>query len=441
MVSLQQDHDLVYNLKLSSVGPGHVTGSDVVHDLTGLDLAMKLHYLKAVYLFTSHAAEGLTVTNMKEAMFCWCNDYFMTCGRIRRSEPSGRPYIKCNDCGIRFVEGVCDKTVEEWVEMEEDSRWNSLVYHRAIGPELSFSPLVYLQATTFKCGGISLGISWAHLLGDAFSVSNFINDWGRCMATLKANGSLTVAPRSQTAVPKPEPPSEPFSAKQVNHVGDLWVIANNCKMETFSFNVTPQHLSNLDDEDHGTKRKPVSAFDLICAVIWRSMAKVREGFEPQVVTVCRKDPNHDNNNVLGNTQIIRSIKADFSVVESDLNRLASLIADDQDQGRDERNMIEAAVEKDEGLTDYIIYGSNLTFVNLVNSCFYEMELKGENPKFAYYSIQGVGDGGAVLVLPGPPPPQGSTVENDGERSYLVTMTLPEGEVSRLKTELKRNGLL
>ncbi|XP_039013537.1 protein ECERIFERUM 26-like isoform X1 [Hibiscus syriacus] len=398
MVSPQQHHDHVYDLKLLSVGPGHVTGSDVVHDLTGLDLAMKLHYLKAVYLFSSHAAEGLTIMNMKEPMFCWCNDYFMTCGRIKRSEPSGRPYIKCNDCGIRVVEGVCDKTLDEWIEMEDGSRWNLLVYHRVIGPELSFSPLVYLQVTWFKCGGISLGISWAHLLGDAFSVSDFVNNWGRCMATLKANGSPTVAPRSQTTVPKPQP----LSAKQVNHVGDLWVIANNCKMETFSFNLTTQHLSNLEDEHN-----PVSAFNLICALIWRSIAKFREGFEPQVVTVCRKDPNHDNN-ILGNTQVIRSIKADFSVVESDLNKLASLIAGDQNQGRDERNMIEASVEKDNGLTDYIIYGSNLTFVNLVNAGLYEMELKGKKPRFAYYSIQGVGDEGAVLVLPGPPP-QGSTV--------------------------------
>ncbi|XP_039055427.1 protein ECERIFERUM 26-like [Hibiscus syriacus] len=218
---------LVYNIKLSSVGPGRVTGSDVVHDLTGLDLAMKLHHLKAVYLFTSHAAEGLNVKSIKEAMFYWCNDYFMTCGRIRRSEPSGRPYIKCNDCGIRFVEGVCDKTMDEWLEMEDDSRWNSLVYHRAIGPELTFSPLVYFQVTWFKCGGISLGISWAHLLGDAFSLSNFINNWGQCMATLEANGFPTVAPRSLTGVPKPEP----LSAKQANQVGDLWVIANNCKSD------------------------------------------------------------------------------------------------------------------------------------------------------------------------------------------------------------------
>ena len=143
MVLSEQDH-LVYNIRLSSVGPGSVTGSDVVHDLSGLDLAMKLHYLKGVYFFSSQAVEGLAIMHMKETMFYWLNDYYITCGRIKRTE-SGRPYIKCNDCGIRFVEAVCDKTVDEWLEIGDDSLHNLLVYHRAIGPELSFSPSVFLQ--------------------------------------------------------------------------------------------------------------------------------------------------------------------------------------------------------------------------------------------------------------------------------------------------------
>ncbi|XP_022761038.1 protein ECERIFERUM 26-like [Durio zibethinus] len=436
MVLPEQEH-LVYNIRLSSVGPGRVTGSDVVHDLSGLDIAMKLHYLKGVYFFTDQAVEGLTIRQMKETMFYWLNDYYITCGRIRRTE-SGRPYIKCNDCGIRFVEGVCDKTIDEWLELGDDSLHNLLVYHRAIGPELSFSPSVYLQVTRFKCGGISLGMSWAHILGDAFSASEFINNWGRYMARLKSNGPLTLPKSLDNKIEKPHDPNqfvkEPLSAKQVNPVGDLWIAANNCKMETFSFYLSTLHLSSLQEKILGEDgRKRISPFSSVCAVIWQCIAKVREGFEPQIVTVCRKYPNYDNN-VLSNSQIISAIKADFSVMEADLKKLALLMADDQ--GLDERNKIEAAVEKDDGVTDYIMYGTNLTFVNLEDANLYELELKGQKPKFAYYSIQGVGDEGAVLFLPGPP--KGSNTENEGK---LVTITLPEDQVLKLKTELQRTGLL
>ncbi|XVF84582.1 hypothetical protein PTKIN_Ptkin17bG0048600 [Pterospermum kingtungense] len=428
MVFAEQEHDLVYNLRISSVGPGRLTGSNVVHDLSGLDLAMKLHYLKGVYLFSSQAVEGLTLMHMKETMFYCLNDYYITCGRIKRTE-SGRPCIKCNDCGVRFVEGVCDKTIDEWLEIADDSLHNLLVYHNPIGPELSFSPTIYLQVTRFKCGGISIGMSWAHILGDAFAASDFINSWGRFLSGLKLNGPLTL-PRSLTKTQKPVDPKEPLSAKQVNPVGDLWVTANNCKMRTFSFYLNTRKLSSsqakISGEDEG---KRISPFDSICAVIWQCIAKVRQGFEPQIVTVCRKDPHYDSNALI-NGQIISSIKADFSVVEADLKKLAMLLADDE--GLDERNKIEVAVEKDDGLTDYIMYGTNLTFVNLENANLYEMEIKGQKPKFAYYSIQGVGDEGVVLFLPGPP---------DKGTERLVTITLPEDQVLELKTELKKSGLL
>ena len=50
----------------------------------------------------------------------------------------------------------------------------------------------------------------------------------------------------------------------------------------------------------------------------------------------------------------------------------------------------------------------------------------------------MGDEGAVLFLPGPP--EDSSIENEG-RERLDTITLPEDQVLRLKSELKRSGLL
>lgn len=143
---LPNEENLVYGIKLSSIGPGRSTGSDTVHDLSNMDLAMKLHYLKVVYFFNSNAAQGLTILRMKETMFDWLNEYYYTNGRLRRLE-SGRPYIKCNDCGSRFIEAQCDKTIDEFLEMKDSSLQNLLVSQQVIGPELSFSPLVLIQVS------------------------------------------------------------------------------------------------------------------------------------------------------------------------------------------------------------------------------------------------------------------------------------------------------
>ena len=143
MVSPQEE-SLIYGIKLSTVGPGRVNGQDVVHEPTNMDLAMKLHYLRGVYYFRSHAIEGLTIMYIKEPMFTWFNHFYTTCGRFRRSH-SGRPYIKCDDCGARFIEAHCVKTLDEWLEMKDDSLQKLLVSNQVIGPELPFSPLVLLQ--------------------------------------------------------------------------------------------------------------------------------------------------------------------------------------------------------------------------------------------------------------------------------------------------------
>lgn len=151
-----KEESLVYGFKLSSVGPAKVSGTDVVHEPSSMDLAMKLHYLRGVYFFDSQSVQGLTIHHIKETMFTWFNEYYHTCGRFRRSD-GGRPYIKCNDCGARFIEAQCDKTIDEWLGMKDwSSLQNLLVSQQVIGPELSFSPPVLLQVR--KVSALSLNL-------------------------------------------------------------------------------------------------------------------------------------------------------------------------------------------------------------------------------------------------------------------------------------------
>ena len=77
------------------------------------------------------------------------NYYYESCGRFRRSEDNGKPYIKCNDCGVRFVEAESSRTLEEWLELMEDnaSSQRLLVADSVLAPELTFSPLVFLQVS------------------------------------------------------------------------------------------------------------------------------------------------------------------------------------------------------------------------------------------------------------------------------------------------------
>ena len=152
--------------RISTVVPGKARGEESEdRALTNMDLAMKLHYIRGVYFFENAddylPSLMMRIEEVKKPMFTLLDRFFVTAGRVRRSEDApagagggggGRPYIKCNDAGVRIVEASIDETVEEWLRALQECECHSddgchggLCYDHAIGPDLGFSPLVYLQ--------------------------------------------------------------------------------------------------------------------------------------------------------------------------------------------------------------------------------------------------------------------------------------------------------
>ncbi|CAI9776992.1 unnamed protein product [Fraxinus pennsylvanica] len=185
---------------------------------------------------------------------------------------------------------------------------------------------------------------------------------------------------------------DPLSIKRVGPVGDNWITANNCKMEAFAFNVNAAQLSHLQSKmlSDGTNFSPFEALE--------------------------------------NNQLISAVKADYPIVEAKPSELAALI---KNEAFDEGEKIENAIKKDNGVFDFIFYGANLTFVNLEEAKFYEFDYRGEQPVHVSYRVNGVGEEGVVLVLPGPPKNGGRT----------VMAILPNKEVIELKSELKREWFM
>ncbi|KAJ4832855.1 hypothetical protein Tsubulata_001944 [Turnera subulata] len=434
MVSTILKNTPVSGHRLSSVVPGEVTGEAKDRELTNLDLALKLHYVRGVYFFRSEAVQGLTINDLKEPMFPWLALYPTTSGRIRRSQATGRPFIKCNDGGVRIVEAECDQTLEEWLAANDHqySLDSFLVHHQVLGPDLGFSPLVFIQLTWFKCGGICIGLSWSHVLGDPFSASAFMNSWGQIMEGHVPSTPLQVPNHKVPKNPPSQTPRKPSSPKQVEPVGDHWVTANNCKMETLSIHFTAKQLDNIVSDDCGglDRVANISQFHLLSAIIWKSLSKVRGDSGPRTVTICARNSPPSEHEDPRNDVVFSVVRADFSVAKCGVYELAELIAEKQEE---EDGLIEEMMmgDQDGKLEDYIVYGANLTFVNLEGANVYGLELKGHKPAQASYTIEGVGDEGAVLVLPGP---ESGSKSSDAGRT--VTLILPENQLTKLTNELR-----
>ncbi|KAL6511175.1 hypothetical protein OROHE_020544 [Orobanche hederae] len=419
----------IFDRKLSTVVPARITGEDKVHQFAAMDLAVKLHYITTVHFFGVDAAEGLNFQDLKAPMFRWLQLYYPICGRIRRHDGGGRPFVKCNDSGVRIVEAKCRKTVSEFLSAFDsgDRRSQSLLVYQQplLAHDFGFTPLVFLQLTKFKCGGLSVGMSWAHILGDAFSASECINMWGKIMSNQKVpshlNSPITI---QQFPTSSSSPASSCRSVKPLDPpLGDNWLTPNNFKMQTHTFRISEEQLSKLLSEEnkHTYRVKP---FEVISAVVWKSMAKTRGN---KIITVCKKSGEFDEtgleDEMLGNArQVIGTVEAPTTdlIRDSGFLEIAKRIVD---TFVDETSVIEKRMEEGNGNVDFLVYGTNLTFVDLEEVDLWGLQINGQGPVFADISIGGVGDEGAVVV-----------VQNGGGRN--VNVILAEDQLHHLKNELK-----
>ena len=289
--------------------------------------------------------------------------------------------------------------------------------------------MLYNQFTFFKCGGISVGLSWAHVLGDAFSAFNFITTWSRAMAGHVLPKSLHLPnPR------KPElPPSlseNPISIRKVNIIGEYWLASPDINVKTHSFYVNSQQLDHLVTSTFGLTDK-TSYFETLSALIWKTLSQLREEAGPKAVTICTHSSNRGENEFPINGLVFSKVEADFAVGKSDISDLAKLISEKK---MAENQIIEKMVEEDEGKEDFIVYGANLTFVDLEQANLYGTELNGRKPILANCSFHGIGDQGVVLVLPAA---LNANEDNGSDIGRLITVSLPQEELGMLKDELER----
>ncbi|KAK3143746.1 hypothetical protein QOZ80_4AG0304420 [Eleusine coracana subsp. coracana] len=404
----------VYGHRLSTVVPSSVTG-EVDYELGDADLAFKLHYLRGVYYFPAgDVTRAVTTKVLKDPMFPWLDAYFPVAGRVRRAEEDGerRPYIKCNDCGVRIVEAKCDREMAEWIRDDGIHRIRQLCYDKVLGPELFFSPLLYVQITNFKCGGLALGFSWAHLIGDVASATACFNWWAQILSGKKPDATV-LTPANKALGHSPAGAAAPRSVKQVGPIEDHWLVPAAREMACYSFHVTEPTLKKLQQQ-----QASAGTFELVAALMWQTVAKVRAATrDVKTVTVVKTDPAARSGKSLGNEQKVGYVDASgSSPAKTAVAELAALLA---------KGVVDetAAVAAFPG--DVLVYGgANLTLVDMEGVDVYGLEIKGQRPVHVEYGMDGVGEEGAVMVQP----------DADG-RGRLVTAVLPRDEVDSLRAAL------
>nr|GEY74727.1 transferase, chloramphenicol acetyltransferase-like domain protein [Tanacetum cinerariifolium] len=86
--------------------------------------------------------------------------------------------VDCNDQGVDFVQAQADITIQEILDPKMDPMLiNDFIPSKRCVTNQTNDAMLATQITTLKCGGLALGISMAHRICDASTMTNFLNQW------------------------------------------------------------------------------------------------------------------------------------------------------------------------------------------------------------------------------------------------------------------------
>ncbi|GKA40119.1 chloramphenicol acetyltransferase-like domain-containing protein [Tanacetum coccineum] len=247
---------------------------------SNLDLMVKNFHTQMLFFYRSNGAASnfFDVKVMKEALSKVLVPFYPVAGRLKEDQ-DGRIEIDCQGQGVLFVEAESDDLLDDFGDFAPRFDFLKLIPVDFVDYSLGIGsyPLLLVQVTYFKCGGVSLGVGLDHHLADGQSMMHFINSWSEMARGL----DLTLPPFIDRTLLRaryqPQPvfkhiefqPLPSANLSPLDSALDEYIV-------TSIFKFTLDQLNSLKAkslEDGNTIN--FSAFEILAGHIWRSVCKAR----------------------------------------------------------------------------------------------------------------------------------------------------------------------
>ncbi|KAI7734260.1 hypothetical protein M8C21_011573, partial [Ambrosia artemisiifolia] len=144
---------------------------------SNVDLVVPNFHTPSVYFYRPNGAPDFFDPKvMKDALSRALVPFYPMGGRLKRDE-DGRIEIDCQGQGVLFVEAESDGVVDDFGDFAPTLELRKLIPAVDYSQGIESYPLLVLQVTYFKCGGVSLGVGMQHHAADGASGLHFINTW------------------------------------------------------------------------------------------------------------------------------------------------------------------------------------------------------------------------------------------------------------------------
>ncbi|KAJ0030974.1 hypothetical protein Pint_14414 [Pistacia integerrima] len=199
--------------------------------------------------------------------------FYPLAGRLGRDE-NGRLQIDCNGEGVLFMEAETSCAIED--DFTPSLKMKQLVpaIDYSTG-DISFHPLLLLQVTYFKCGGICVGIGWHHILGDGVSAFHFIKSWAEITCGLP----ISIPPSIDRTILHARIPSHrTFNHTEYHPPPSMDILESQSSPRPTSMARFRLSLDQINafkaklKNEHGAM---YSTFVILAAHVWRCVCKAR----------------------------------------------------------------------------------------------------------------------------------------------------------------------
>lgn len=221
---------------------------------------------------------------------------------------SGRLELDCNGNGAEFFEAELDAELVEFGDLTPSTNYQYLSPFIDYSLPIHQVPLLSVQLTKFRCGAISLSLSFLHIVVDGRSFAHFLTEWGRF-----ARGEpLSIMPFHDRNILQQKPQQKPQemvdlhndfieflqlqeklpSADELNKI-----MSAEFKLTTISLRLSKDQVEILKNMacGKGRHRGNYTRFEVVAAHLWRCFTKLKsknnKGGGEQTSTAAATMPN------------------------------------------------------------------------------------------------------------------------------------------------------
>ncbi|KAL5574432.1 hypothetical protein UlMin_016131 [Ulmus minor] len=222
------------------------------------------------------AANFFDAAVLKKALSKILVPFYPVAGRLRRDD-RGRIEIDCNAEGVLFVEAETDAVIDDFGDFAPTPELKRLIPAVDVSGGISSYPLLVLQVTYFKCGGVSLGVGMEHHVADGASGLHFVNSW----SDMARGFNLTIPPfLDRTLLLPRDPPRPKFDHIEYQPPPTM----KNPKTQSAPdgtavamFKITKEQLNTLKEKskEDGSSAN-FSSYEILAAHIWKCVCKARD---------------------------------------------------------------------------------------------------------------------------------------------------------------------